>query len=60
MYLHTISYLIGLVICAISIGALTETAPYGFLIFGGGLILHPIFTQIINLLSGSLLNKKKE
>ena len=45
--MYTLIYFVGLVICAVSVGNLTMTPEHGFLVLGGGLILYPVFTQVI-------------
>ena len=45
-HVHTMYFLVGLIICGISTGILTQSAPYGFLVIGGGLIVYSIFMQI--------------
>jgi len=46
--MYTLVYFVGLVMCAIATGTLTLTGEYGLLVLGGGLILYPVFTQVIH------------
>lgn len=46
--MYILSYLGGLVICAIATGVKTMTPEYGFLIIGIGLIILPIFTRFLH------------
>lgn len=43
---YSLLYFVGLVVCAVSTGTLTDV-PYGFFVIGGGLILYPVFVLVI-------------
>lgn len=46
-FMYSLLYFVGLVVCAASLGTLTEVPQYGFFVIGGGLILYPVFVLVI-------------